>query len=355
MSEDKRITEILNLINAPAFSVTGGSITQCNDAAQRLLFTIETPIATLLQKNQDDYLQFDQGCLYITLAHNEQLYSASVVRMENSDIFILEEESDRIGLNTLSLTAANMRQPLSSMIAAVGNLTSSLEQNEDPKIRTQIQHMNRNLCRMHRMLCNMSDALQYSNGTSSHMTCQNIVSVVETIFQKAQQLCAESNIQFEYHIPKEDILCSIDENLLERGIYNVISNAIKFSNEGSVIQAELVHRNNRIYISIRDQGSGIPPSIMHNVFNRYQRLPGLDDGRSGLGLGLVLVRCAARIHGGTVLVDQPDQIGTRVTLSFPVRQRSNPLLRSSVTRIDYASGWDHSLLELSDVLPAKLY
>lgn len=355
MSEDKHIAETLNLITAPAFSVSRGNITQCNDAAQRLLFAAEMPISTLLQQNYDDYLQFDQGCLYVTLAHNDQLYSASVVRMEGSGIFILEEESDRIGLNTLSLTAANMRQPLSSMIASVANLTSSLEQNEDPKIRAQLQYTNRNLCRLHRMLCNMTDALQYSNGTSGHMVCQNVVSVVETIFQRSQQLCTESNIRFEYHVPKEDILCIIDENLLERGIYNVISNAIKFSGEGSVIQAQMFHRNNRIYICVKDQGSGIPPSIMNNVFKRYQRHPGLDDGRSGLGLGLVLVRCAAKIHGGTVLVDQPDQIGTRVTLSFPVRQHNHPLLRSTVTRIDYASGWDHSLLELSDVLPAQLY
>ena len=355
MSEIKQITEILNLINAPAFSVCQDSISQCNDAAQRLLFAPETPIATLLKQNYDDYLQFNHGCLYITLTHNDQRYSASVVRIENSNIFVLEEESDRIGLNTLSLTAANMRQPLSSMIAAAGTLASSLEQTEDPKLRLQLQSMNRNLCRMHRMLCNMSDALQYSDGISNHMVCQNVVSVVEAIFQKSQQLCKESNIRFEYCVPKEDVLCVIDENLLERGIYNVISNAIKFSNEGSVIQAELVYRNNRIYISVKDQGCGIPPSIMNNVFKRYQRQPGLDDGRSGLGLGLVLVRCAARIHGGTVLVDQPDQIGTRVTLSFPARQRTAALLRSNVTYIDYASGWDHSLLELSDVMPSKLY
>jgi len=355
MSERTGITEILSFITAPAFSVYDGKINRCNDAAQRLLFQEGTDVSALLPQDQAEYTGFEDGCLFLTLTHNNCSYSASVVHIDESNLFVLEEDSDRIELKTLSLAASNMRQPLSSMIASTSSLTSALEQTEDPKVRAQLQHVNRNLCRMHRMLCNMSDAIQYADGTSNNMICQNIVSVVEGIFQQAQQLCEHSGIHLEYSIPNENILCVIDESLLERGIYNMLSNAIKFSNEGTVIQATLTHRNNRVYISVKDQGSGIPSSIINSVFQRYQRQPGLEDSRCGLGLGLVLVRCAARVHGGTVLVDQPDSIGTRVTISFPVRQRSTPLFRSNITCVDYAGGWDHSLLELSDVMPAELY
>ena len=355
MSEQTQINEILSLMISPAFSVCNGRITHCNDAAQRLLFHPGTQIQELLPSNSSEYAKFEQGCLYITLSHNDCSHSASVMRMGNEDIFVLDEDSDRIELKTLSMTAANMRQPLSSMIATTSNLTAALEQTDDPKIRTQLQHMNRNLCQMHRMLCNMSDALQYANRNSNNMTCQNIVSVVEGIFQQAQELCKHSGVFLEFSVPNETILCSIDEPLLERGIYNMLSNAIKFSPKGSVIHAELVHRENRVYISIKDQGSGIPDSILSSVFRRYQRQPALEDDRFGLGLGLVLVRCAARIHGGTVLVDQPDGTGTRITISFPIRQSSSALLRSEVSRVDYAGGWGHGLLELSDVMPAELY
>ena len=355
MSEKTQVTEILSFISAPAFSVSDGIITQCNEAAQRLLFQTETAIANLLSQNAGEYVSFESGCLFIPLTHNGQSYCASVVRVNNGDIFVLEEDSDRIELKTLSMTAANMRQPLSSMIATASSLSAALEQTDDPKIRTQLQHMNRNLCRMHRMLCNMSDALQYADGISNNMVCQNLVCVVEGIFQKAQQLCKESGIQLEYSAPTGAILCAIDEPLLERGLYNMLSNAIKFSPKGSVIHASLVLRNNRVYLSVSDEGSGIPDSVLNSVFRRYQRSPGLDDGRFGLGLGLVLVRSAARVHGGTVLVDRPSKIGNRITISFPIRQSAVALLRSDVSRVDYAGGWDHSLLELSDVVPAYLF
>ena len=355
MSKSIRISEILNLINAPAFSVFEGNIDQCNDAAQRMLLTSGTPITSLLQQNQTDYLEFKRGCLYTTIFHNGQLYSTSVVRVEDTNIFILDDESENMELGTLSLTAANLRQPLASMIAATNNLTASLERNEDPRVRTQLREMNRNLCRIHRMLCNMSDAVMYSNGSSSHMICADVVSVVEEVFQKSQRVCSNCGIRLEYTVPNERILCVIDEDLLERSVYNMISNAIKFSDEGSVVKAELTTRDQRIYISVQDQGTGIPPSVLNNIFKRYQREPGIEEGRIGLGLGLVLVRSAAKIHKGLILIDQPDQVGTRVTLSFPIRQNSTAMLRSTITRIDYASGWDHSLLELSDVLPSSLY
>lgn len=355
MREQTPVTEILNLITSPAFSVYNGTITQCNDAANRLLFSQGMSVVALLADNQTEYASFQDGCLFISLKHNDQVYNASVVRVDDANIFVIEEDQDRAELKALSLTATNMRQPLSSMIAAAGSLAASLERNNDPKVKAHLQHMNRNLNRMHRMLCNMSDTLQYADGYSKHMICQNIVSVVEGIFQRSQQLCEQSNICLEYTVPSEAILCTIDEALLERGIYNILSNAIKFSPDGSVIHASLTCRNRRIYISVKDQGSGIPQDILSNVFSRYRRQPGLEDSRFGLGLGLVLVRCAAKVHDGTVLVDQPDRTGTRITISFPIQQSTTPLVRSGSNHIDYAGGWDHSLLELSDVMPADLY
>lgn len=355
MSEHTQINEILSFITAPAFSVCDGIITHCNDAAQRILIPTDVQVTSVLPQNYTEYTEFKDGCLFITLKHNDRIYGASVTHVENGDIFVLDEDQDKTELKTLSLTAANMRQPLSSMIATTNTLTSALKNNDDPKIRTQLQHMNRNLCRMHRMLCNMSDALQYADGSSSHMVVQNIVSVVEAIFQKAQELCNQSGLRLKYSVPDEAILCAIDEPLLERSIYNMLSNAIKFSPEGSVIQAALIHRQKRVYISVNDQGTGIPDTISSNIFQRYQRQPGLEDGRFGLGLGLVLVRCAARVHGGTVLVDHPETVGTRITMSIPISQSSTALLRSDVARVDYSGGWDHGLLELSDVMPAELY
>ena len=70
-----------------------------------------------------------------------------------------------------------------------------------------------------------------------------------------------------------------------------------------------------------------------------------------MGLGMVLIRAVAAAHGGTVLVDQPEESGTRVTLTIAIRQGGDAMLRSNILRVDYAGEHDHTMLELSDVLP----
>ena len=156
-----------------------------------------------------------------------------------------------------------------------------------------------------------------------------------------------------YQLPAERIFTLANSAHLERAVYNLISNAAKFSPVGAEISVQLVRKGERLALSVTDPGCGI--SQKGDVFTRYQRQPGLEDSRNGIGLGMVMIRSAAAAHGGAVLIDAPDGQGTRVTMTLAIRQRKDTAVRSPMLRIDYAGERDHCLLELSDVLPTKLY
>lgn len=354
MNSHTDIAELLALIREPAFYVTDGCVQLSNDAAIRLFIEPGASLSELFS-SMAEYEEIMDGCLFFSVNLNKHHYGATVQPIQNGCIFTLDPIGEDRELKTLALTAANMRQPLSAMIASADNLSQQLSYSDNPRITEHLDYLNRNLTRMHRTLCNMSDVLQYADGYSGNMAMHDIVSVISSVFQHAQALTAHKGITFDYQLPQEPVYGVIDAQLLERAVYNMISNALKFSEANGMILAKLVHSGHRISISITDQGCGIQPQLISSVFHRYQRCPGLEDGRFGLGLGLALVRCAAVIHNGTVLLDKPEGTGTRITLSFPNIQTSSAILRSTGSFVDYAGGWDHALLELSDVLPPHLY
>ena len=205
---------------------------------------------------------------------------------------------------------------------------------------------------MLRIVSNMSDAALYANRDQKLSYHVEVRSFLQEILKKSANLAEQAGITLTYELPCEPILTLANEEKLERAIYNLLSNAMKFAPKGSPVQVRLIRKGKRLHITVTNQRSD--SSLPANPFTRYLRQPGLEDPRSGVGLGMVLVRSVAAMHGGTVLVDQREDI-TRVTLSLQIRQCQNTLVRSPAFQIDYAGERDHGLIELSDVLPVHLY
>ena len=94
---------------------------------------------------------------------------------------------------------------------------------------------------------------------------------------------------------------------------------------------------------------------METIFFRYRSAPSITDGNNGLGIGIPMVQAAASVHNGSLLVTQPTQGKVRFSLTIPITQDNSGNLRSPIIRPDYAGGYDRSLIELSDILPASAY
>ncbi len=94
-----------------------------------------------------------------------------------------------------------------------------------------------------------------------------------------------------------------DYDLMNQVLYNLLDNAIKFTNEGGDIDIRLSRLGDRVGVAIRNTGEGIPPSEMPQIFERFyksDRSRSLD--KNGVGLGLYIVQTVVRLHGGEVSV-----------------------------------------------------
>lgn len=344
---------MLDLMVCPAFCVRDGHVFKVNPAAQGRMIAEGTAVSALLETGREEYDAFTGGCLYLSLNLSGTVCGASVTRMKEFDVFCLESDSSE--LQAMALAAQELRGPLANIMTAADQLFPNSSLNHDPAAREQAARINRGLFQMLRVISNMSDASRYSSDTVGRQETHNICALLEEVFSKASALVEHTGLSLTYTGIPEDIYCLADAEKLERAVLNIISNAIKFTPKGGCIEAKLIRRDQKLYLTICDSGNGIPDALQSSVFTRYLRSPALEDGRFGIGLGMVLIRAAAAIHGGTVLIDRPDGVGTRITLSLSIRQSNGSKLRSHVLRVDYAGERDHGLIELSDTLPAALY
>ena len=346
---------MLDLMARPAFCVKDGVIVKVTSSAANYMLEAGTPISTLIQNGQEEYDTFTGGCLYLNLDVQGHSLGASVTRMAGFDVFCLEQEADNAELQAMALAAREVREPLASVMITAEQLfpVSGLE--DDPAVREQVARINRGLFQMLRVVGNMSDAGRYAADDGRRQEIRDICAVLDEIFAKAAALVEHAGITLKYEPYPEPVYSLTDSEKLERAVFNIISNAIKFMPRDGTIEATLTRRGRKLYLCVQDSGSGISDSLRGNVFTRYTRQPNLEDGRFGIGLGMVLIRSAAASHGGTVLIDQPAGTGTRITMSLAIRQDTRGQLRSPILTMDYAGERDHGLIELSDILPLNLY
>ena len=346
MEQQRDILGMLDMMVVPAFCAREQTVLRANPAAQGLLITPGTPVRELLLTGAEEYGAFEGGCLYLTLTLSGTPHGAAVSRVDDLDIFVLEQEPPQRELTSLALAAQELREPLANVMMSAERLFPTVQGGDAASL-------NRSLYQMLRILGNMADAVSFCAG--SRQETVNICSVMEEVFGKAREALSRSGRELLYKGPKESIYCLADAQQLERAVLNMLSNASKFASKGGSIQAEMTRRGRMLRVSVTDCGSGIAREILPTLFCRYLRQPTLEDSRFGIGLGMVLIRSAAGNHGGTVLIDQPGEGLTRITMTLAIRQNTEPLLRSPMLRSDYSGERDHTLVELSDCLIPEIY
>lgn len=352
MENTTNISEMLDLISQPAFYVQNGRITRLNAAARSRTLNEQTYINDLLATGKDEYSVFSGTWLYLSLYIAGLTCGASVTRMEDCDLFVLEEDQADERLQTLALASQELRLPLSGLLSISSRLSRYAKEDGDPSLLDLSARLNRGLFRLLRPISNMSDAYRYTQDPTFKGETREVCSFLREQLESCAQDLQACNTSINYQLPQERIFCLLDTEKLERALHNILLNAVKFSVPGSAIDVKLTQRKSTLYLTVQSHND-LP--LSGDIFSSYRRAPGIEDGRKGIGLGLVLVRAAAAAHGGTVLVEQlPDKL-VRLTMTIPIRKRADATVHSPKLSVDYAGGWDHRLLELSEVLPVELY
>lgn len=139
-----------------------------------------------------------------------------------------------------------------------------------------------------------------------------------TTFLGFEQLVSKKNIEVEGFENLNPIIVRGDSAMIDQVIYNLVDNAVKFTNEGGKIIINSASDKKNVYFSVTNTGKGIPKKDIGKVFERFYKV---DQSRStdvkSTGLGLFLVKSIIDLHAGTITVEsEPDQF-TRFTVKLP--------------------------------------
>lgn len=354
MEAKESYLQLLSMFAHPVFLVKNEKIIAANKAAQDLQIREDTSVFDILLSGQDAYRDLTDGSLSLSVGLGPICAVAAVVRMGELDYFHLNCAGENPDLRALALASQHLRDPLTNIVALADSLFTLQEDTSSSKEKVRIAQFNHNLHRLLRSVGNMSDTYTCTE-QMRNLEHLSICSVMESAVQTAQELLTDSAVKLEFTSDGSNPIGLADQTMLERAVYNMLSNAVRFADAGSKIRATLQCNKQTIHFTVDNDCADFPKELLGTIFFRYRRTPSISDGRTGLGLGIPMVQAIASVHKGSLLVTLPEPGKVRFRLSIPVRQDQSGTLRNPIIRTDYAGGYDHSLIELSDVLNSKVY
>jgi signal transduction histidine kinase len=139
------------------------------------------------------------------------------------------------------------------------------------------------------------------------------------VFLKEVQMRARvrhTDLDLQLDIQSPGVKALIDPTRLAQVFDNLVSNAVKYA-PGSPVYLRIVLQEDRVLISVKDRGPGIPPEHLENLFKRFFRVPGSDSSARGTGLGLYICRQIVQAHQGEITVESTLGEGTCFNILLP--------------------------------------
>lgn len=145
----------------------------------------------------------------------------------------------------------------------------------------------------------------------------DINAVIRNVAATFEGTCREKKIAIELVLTGEEMFVTADMDKIQQVLYNLLDNAIKFSHHNSVIKLETTEKHNKIFVSVKDSGIGIPKDNLKLIWDRFYKSD-LSRGKDkkGTGLGLSITKEIIRSHGEHINVISTEGVGTEFIFSL---------------------------------------
>lgn len=225
------------------------------------------------------------------------------------------EESDRLKSAFLANMSHEIRTPLNAIVGF-----SSLMGSEELSHEERAEYCSIVINNSEMLLTLLNDILDISSlecgKTRFNYAQEDVVEICRHVMLTTAHT-RKPGVEGVFVPPCDSLMLVTDAHRLSQILINLLTNAGKFTEEGSITLAFEVRQEERmVYFSVTDTGRGIPAGMHEAVFNRFEKLKG--NMKKGTGLGLAICRQTASIFGGRIWVDEHYTAGARFVFTHPL-------------------------------------
>ena len=236
------------------------------------------------------------------------------------------ETAGRLKSEFIANVSYELRTPLNAIIGFAEILANEYFGALTPR---QLDYSRGILESSHRLLSLINDILDLATIEAGYMTLEtapvDIRDMLEGMLTLTRERARNQNLDLVLDCPADIGAIEADERRLKQALFNLISNAIKFTRPGGSIRLEAEREGGDVVLSVSDTGVGIPTADQVRVFEKFERGdPTLT--QTGAGLGLSLVKSLVELHGGRVTIESSADRGTIVRCHLSAGRAAEPVI-----------------------------
>ena len=254
----------------------------------------------------------------IEVTSNDEIgYLANTINYMATSLSTLEDEQRKF----VSNISHDFRSPLTS-------IKGYIEAMLDGTIPVEMQEKYLNIIlfeteRLNKLTQNILDLNKFGhNGISLDISDFDINQLIRNTTMTFEGVCNKKGLSFDLYLTGEDLFVKADMSKIQQVLYNLIDNATKFSHNNTAITIETNIRNEKVLISVKDKGIGIPSDSIKKVWERFYKTDqsrGRD--KKGSGLGLAIVKEIVQAHNENINVISTEDVGTEFIFTLPLSEK----------------------------------
>ncbi len=280
-----------------------------------ILFTyiVYIPIRKITRA-ADDYSQGNFETKIDLHSNDEIGYLAASLDYMANELHTLESDQRKF----ISNVSHDFRSPLTS-------IKGYIEAMLDGTIPVEMQDKYLNIIlfeteRLNKLTKSLLELNKFdSHGVMLDITDFDVNYTIRMTAQTFEGICKEKHISFDLILTGEKLYVSADMSKIQQVLYNLVDNALKFSHSDSSITIETTEKNDKIFVSVKDSGIGIPKDSVPKVWERFYKTD-LSRGKDkkGTGLGLAIVKEIIQAHDENITCISTEGVGTEFIFTLPL-------------------------------------